>query len=97
MLNDQTLALLGDHAAAKRITGRGELLPCPKCRGEADRHKKVEDWLGVGWYMAGYTVFCKKCKISVQYAKTQKEADLDWNTRAPILTPEQIKRVEEVK
>ena len=96
-MDDRTLAILGDRAAQERITERGELLPCPKCRGEADRHKKTEDWLGVGFSMTGYTVFCKECKISVQYAKTQEEADLDWNTRAPILTPEQIKRLEEMK
>lgn len=34
MLDDRTLALLGDKAAQGRITERGELLACPFCGGE---------------------------------------------------------------
>lgn len=35
MENDIKLALLGDKAVQERLTDRGELLPCPKCKGLA--------------------------------------------------------------
>ena len=35
MDRDIRIALLGDHEAAKRLTERYELLPCPCCGGQA--------------------------------------------------------------
>lgn len=34
MLDEKTRALLGDHEAAKRLTEKGVLIPCPFCGGE---------------------------------------------------------------
>lgn len=61
MLDDKLLAMLGDKAAAERLTERGQLVPCP--------------------------LFCV-------YGTSKEEVIRKWNTRAPILTPEQIKRLE---
>ena len=44
-----------------------------------------------------YRVACTVCRMNTGGCKTQKEADKNWNTRAPILTPEQIKRLEEME
>lgn len=82
-MGDKKLAMLGNKEAAKRLAKDGVLLPCPKCQGKAMRESHSEDWLAAGFKTKGFTVFCEKCKISVQYAKSQYEADLDWNTREP--------------
>lgn len=93
-MDDIKRSLLGDKEAAKRLTDAGVLLPCPKCKGAAIRTRCSKDWLGVGYETTGYGVFCKKCKISVQFAKSSHEADLDWNTRAPILSAEEMEMLE---
>lgn len=79
-MDDIKLALLGDKAAQERLTERGELLPCPFCGGEA----RV---VGVGKWR--YAV-CKKCTIEGPVKMDIDEARLAWNTRAPILTPEEL-------
>ena len=40
-MDDKTLALLGDSAAAERLTEAGVLLPCPFCGGEAMMDERV--------------------------------------------------------
>ena len=83
-MDDRTLALLGDRAAQERITERGELLPCPLCSGKADCWEDTGNRKGF--------VQCLDCELLIQ--STSKEAArAEWNTRAPILTPEQIKKV----
>ena len=42
MDNDVRAALLGDHEAAKRLTEKGVLLPCPFC-GEEVRLRRVSN------------------------------------------------------
>lgn len=104
MLDDITLALLGDHDAAQRVTERGELLPCPCCKGIAALY------FGVGpYYMFNVRVKCKSCAhqtapafygnngtIKVEEAHEYgKEIAVRlvtnrWNTRAPVLTPVQL-------
>ena len=79
-MDDIKLALLGDHEAAKRLTEKGIVLPCPWCGGEA----RV---VGVGKWR--YAV-CKKCTIEGPVKMDIDEARLAWNTRAPILTPEEL-------
>ena len=91
MLTDIQLAILGDRAAQERITERGELLPCWRC-GESAEMEEI--------YTCGkpiYAVSCKKhyCGAYGCAHRTKKEAIGYWNTRDPILTPEQIKRLEE--
>lgn len=87
-MNDITLALLGDHSAAKRVTESGKLLPCPRCGGKGlvERHPEF------GW--AQYEVRCTKCTLAINAFYQKKDAAKYWNTRAPILTPEQIKRLD---
>lgn len=77
-MDDRTLAILGDRAAQERITERGELLPCPYC-GNAPI---IEDNL----------VFCGFCGMGYEELDAGVSKRF-WNTRAPILPPEQIKKV----
>ena len=79
-MDDVRLAMLGDKAAQERLSERGVLLPCPWCGGEA----RV---VGVGKWR--YAV-CKKCTIEGPVKMDIDEARLAWNTRAPILTPEEL-------
>lgn len=72
------LALLGDKAAQERLTERGELLPC-RCgaKGEIITMAKCGE---NRWKPA--VIRCPKCHY---------EACLTvWNTRAPVLTPEEL-------
>lgn len=96
-MDDRTLALLGDRAAQERITERGELLPCPKCGGDVEEHGP-EDWKPT-WYdpdsggdPVNYVCECGLtfCIGSYDYYETMKE----WNTRATILTPEQLMKMD---
>lgn len=83
-MDDIKLALLGDKAAQERMTERGELLPCPWCGGEARM-------VGVGKWR--YAV-CKKCTIEGPVKRDIDEARLAWNTRAPILSAEEMEMLD---
>ena len=87
MLSEIERALLGDREAQEVITARGELLRCPWCGGEA----RV---VGVGKWR--YAV-CKKCTIEGPVKMDIDEARLAWNTRAPILTPEELEKLEKLQ
>ena len=98
-MDDKTLALLGDRAAQERFTERGELLPCPKCF----KYVKVygpEDWKPTfcdpdsGGDPVNYVCECGLtfCIGRYDYYETMKA----WNTRVPLITPEQIKRLEDM-
>lgn len=89
-MDDRALALLGDRAAQERITERGELLICPFCGGEA-----MVEYDTINPFE--YAVFCGDCGVMPTTSEDEKVARKIWNTRAPILTPEQIKRLEEMK
>lgn len=82
-MDDKTLALLGDHEAAERLTERGELLPCPFCGGEAmieyDTMAPFE-----------YAVFCGDCGVMPAVSENENVVRRIWNTRSPILTPNQL-------
>ena len=104
MMDDKTLALLGDRAAAERLTEAGVLLECPCCGGTAALA------YGSGpYYMFNVRVKCKTCwqqtapafygnngtiKIEEAHEYGKDKARLlvmrRWNARAPILTPTQI-------
>lgn len=93
MMDDRTLALLGDRAAQERITERGELLPCPFCGSKRVLFLEQEE-ISTNNTKYGF-IFCEECHFSSDtYSK--KNALHKWNTRAPILTLEQIKRLEEM-
>ena len=92
MMDDCTLALLGDRAAQERITKRGVLVPCPFCKGEV---RRVIGFGGLNFFK------CKKCGAVVSfdndYYNTHKnEAITAWNTRAPILSAEELKKLEKI-
>lgn len=90
-MDEVRLALLGDKAAQDRLTARGELLPCWRCGGEAE----VLEVRTGGKPL--YAVACKKhyCGAYGCAHPTKQYALAYWNTRALILMPEQIKRLEE--
>ena len=101
-MTDTQLALLGDHAAQERLTERLELLPCPCCGGEP-RFKKGFPSKQIA-HCRQAVVQCKKCGVRTvthrqlpmePWKNVDRAAIYEWNTRAPILTPEQIKRLEE--
>ena len=82
MDRDIKLALLGDHEAAKRLTDTGVLVPCPGCGGENAKHRAVMACVMIecpcGFMAAGYDL---------------EEARRIWNTRAPILSAEEMERL----
>lgn len=82
-LTDTQLALLGDRAAQERITERGELLPCPLCGVNLVCHPPSR----IHFHESNG---CLLDRVGIPMESAEK-----WNTRAPILTPEQIKRLEE--
>lgn len=83
-MDDKIRALLGDHEASKRLTDAGVMVPCPWCGGEARM-------VGVGKWR--YAV-CKKCTIEGPVKMDIDEARLAWNTRAPILSSEEMEMLE---
>lgn len=88
-MDDIKLALLGSKEAAKRLTDAGVLVPCPFCGGEAN----LENHREYGWKQ--YDVICSKCFAT--FEKTfykEKEARKSWNTRAPILSESELKKLE---
>ena len=105
-MDDITLALLGDHDAAQRVTERGELLPCPFCQSAPDTRIKAKA------ECVEMVVVCFKCGVrktenveifDAEFGKLNsgmKAAIAAWNTRAPALTPTQmavLNRLEEMK
>ena len=81
MDKDIRLALLGDHEAAERLTEQGVLLPCPFCGYDKPKH-------GATW------VYCPKCKCYGAPKSHHKAGVLAWNFRAPILSAEEMERLE---
>ena len=88
-MDDVRAALLGDHEAAKRLTDAGVLVPCAFCKGEV---RRVIGFGGLNFFK------CKKCGAVVSfdndYYNTHKnEAITAWNTRAPILSESELKKL----
>lgn len=86
-MDDIQLALLGDKSALRRVTERGELLLCPKCKG-------IGTLNSVNGFKSIYAS-CRRCGMMTRGFKTANEAIKDWNTRASILTPEELEKLEE--
>ena len=87
MDNDVRAALLGDHEAAKRLTEKGVLLACPMC-GKASVLHSIDNCKTV--YAA-----CPACGLMTRAYKGHEKARLAWNTRAPILSESELKKLEE--
>ena len=91
VLTDEKRALLGDRKAAKRLTDTGVLLPCPHCG------KRFIHWFPnqSAEVFGGY--FCTDCnhgQAKIYPLQAQTKARLAWNTRAPVLTAEEMERLE---
>ena len=87
VLSDEKRALLGDHEAQVRITKRGELLPC--C-GEVPELKFIE----------GIKAWVVECSVNghihnTGFCDSEYAARLVWNTRAPILSAEEVEMLDE--
>ena len=97
------------HEAAKRLTERGELLPCPFCGGKAKSKTQIQPY-GI----SGTIIKCTQCLSSVycldEYAQITENgmknvpinnhvflASYRWNARAPILTPEELEKLEKLQ
>ena len=92
-MNDVKRALLGDHEASKRLTDAGVLVPCPFCKGEV---RRVIGFGGLNFFK------CRKCGAVVSFDNDYfnehpNEARLTWNTRAPILSAEEMEMLEGIK
>ena len=85
VLTNEKRALMGDREAAKRLTDAGVLLLCPMCRGKARVRSER-------YYQPNVrrNVICMKCFTSSGWYKTEHEARLAWNTRAAILSAEEM-------
>lgn len=83
-------AMLGDQEAAKRLTDAGVLVPCPGCGGE-----NIVDWYRYNevWYQCDDCGWQGPGVYSEGFADTEK-ARLAWNTRAPILSAEEMEKLE---
>ena len=85
-MDDVKLAMLGNREAAKRMTDAGVLLPCAHCResGVLDS----DHIMGIFW------ILCTGCGMQTEAFVTEEEACLAWNTRAPILSAEEMEMLE---
>ena len=95
------LALLGNKEAAKRLTEQEVLVPCPFCGGEVSI-VNYDPRLYRTSRNHTYAIACSECDImfgwDIDYGgrfDTEEEARLAWNTRAPILSESELKKLEE--
>ena len=86
-MNDVKRALLGDHEAAKRLTDAGVLVPCAHCKGRA---VLVEGTLSAP---GKYSVVCGECFCATMWCISKEDAIGRWNTRAPILSAEEMEKI----
>lgn len=90
-MTDIQKAMLGDKEAAKRLTDRGELLPCPFCG------KSAIVFVDLGRYGCKCDdVDCPGYDIKAEYGE-RIIAMYDWNTRPQLLTKEQIEALERME
>ena len=81
------LALLGNKEAAKRLTDAGVLLPCCGTAPNLRRFMGLKAW-AVECSVNGHIHNTPLCD-------SEYKARLAWNTRAPILSAEELKKLEE--
>lgn len=86
-MDDKTRALLGDRSAQERLMAAGVLLPCPCC-GSKNATRTV-----------GCSFWCPDCKASIGFPSYigLKESLRRFNTRSPLLTPEQLAVLERME
>ena len=92
-MTDIQRAMLGDHEAAARLADAGVLVPCPMCKGEA----RLNTWRLEAQRKNPAVVKCSKCGLETRVYDRIKDARLAWNTRAPILSAEEMEMLEGMK
>lgn len=112
-MDDIKKAMLGDKAAAERLTKRGELLPCPMCNSEeisiqGDGYN-VYDPETLGYVDSVDDEFiyvaCENCGLTTEaiyledeeFEDAVKKVTAKWNTRPQLLTKEQIEALERME
>lgn len=90
-MDDIKLALLGSKAAAKRLTDAEVLVPCGHCKGRA---VLVEGKLKA---VGKYSAVCGECFYATTWCTSKEDAIGRWNTRAPILSADELKALEELE
>ena len=95
-MDDIKLAMLGSRDAAKRLTDAGLLIACPFCGGEVNI-VVYDPRLYRPSRNHTYAIACYECDImfgwDIDYGgrfDTEDEARLAWNTRAPLLSAEEM-------
>lgn len=98
-MDDVMAALLGDREAAKRLTETGyftangdlSLDSCPFCGSSDVVYERYLHTAGYRW-----RVVCTSCMASIDPGHAQQRSTVQrmWNTRAPILSSEQMERLE---
>ena len=91
-MDDVKLATLGDHEAAKRLTDAGVMVPCPFCGGKVYENQ----WEDIERGGIRVVMQCAKCNIQTPISVSVRRARLAWNTRAPILSESELKKLEEI-
>lgn len=94
-MTDKERVMLGDHEGAKRLTEAGVLLPCPMCKSDEALVRSVSGAFDSGKISTKKYTQCRSCFLQTAFYNTEKEAILAWNTRAPILSAEELKKLEE--
>ena len=99
-MDDIKSAMLGDREAACRLTEQGVLIPCPCCGGTAQIRYTGNGSGPLGYISNVYVrskpgfVMCIKCGLMTSKNMRVCKAVRKWNTRAPLLTPEQMDALE---
>ena len=101
-MDDVKLALLGDKEAEKRLTDAGyfkasgdlALCRCPFCGSEDVVYERYLHTAGYRW-----RVVCTSCMASIDpgYAQQRSMVQRMWNTRAPILSAEEMESLERME
>lgn len=107
-MDDMTRARLGDQEAAKQLTDQGIILSCPVC-GDIGYYQVISTSSSGVKRGFDFCIICRKCKHATKFYSfvstlstsgdiltiedERKTALLEWNTRVPILTTEQIERL----
>ena len=86
-MDDIKRALLGYKEAAKRLTDAGVLIPCALCNGSGVLDS--DHIASIFW------ILCTGCGMQTEAFETEDEARLAWNTRAPILSAEEVEMLDE--
>lgn len=95
-MNDIKLAQLGDKEVAKRLTDAGVLVPCPMCKSGEVFVRSISGAFDSGKITTKKYTQCRSCFLQTTFYSAKKEARLAWNTRAPILSESELKKLEEI-